>query len=269
MSHRCTCFVALTALLAMPAVAHAALAQPWNWLLAPLSGAIEHHIAGWTAWHARLMVLGWGILLPLGALAARFFKIVPGQDWPEQLDNKAWWHAHRVLQYAGVLAMTMGLVLAWGLGSRHDTVAQVHAWLGWSLCIAGWAQVAGGLLRGGKGGPTDAQLRGDHYDMTRWRIGFERVHKSLGWLAIALAGVTIVLGLAIADAPRWMGVVLALWWSAFVAVFVRLQRQGRCVDTYQAIWGPSAAHPGNRQPVVGWGVRRYTSAAWRARFGRP
>lgn len=267
MTYRCAGFIGLVGLLAIPAVAHAAPAQPWDWLLTPLSGASEHHFAGRLAWHARLMVFGWGILLPLGALAARFFKVMPAQDWPQQLDHKAWWHAHRVLQYAGVLAMTVGLGLAWGLANGHGIAAQVHAWLGWSLCIAGWVQVAGGLLRGGKGGPADVQLRGDHYDMTRRRIGFECLHKSLGWLAIVLAWVSIALGLVAADAPRWMAVVLALWWSAFVAVFVRLQRQGRCIDTYQAIWGPGAEHPGNRRPAVGWGVRRYTAAAWRARFG--
>lgn len=171
MSRRSMCLIALMGLLAVPALAHAALAQPWNWLLAPLSGAGEHHIAGRTAWHARLMVLGWGLLLPLGALAARFFKIMPGQDWPRQLDNKAWWHAHRGLQYVGVLAMTFGLGLAWGLGSGRDTPARVHAWLGWSLCIAGWAQVAGGLLRGGKGGPTDVQLIPEWDEMSKDIIG--------------------------------------------------------------------------------------------------
>ena len=36
----------------------------------------------------------------------------------------------------------------------------------------------------------------------------------------------------------------------------RLQRQGRCIDTYQAIWGPDPRHPGNRLKPVGWGVRR-------------
>jgi hypothetical protein len=40
------------------------------------------------------------------------------------------------------------------------------------------------------------------------------------------------------------------------AAFARWQRAGRCIDTYQAIWGPDPAHPGNRRPPVGWGVRR-------------
>ena len=228
-----------------------------GWLLLPLSGATEHHIAGRTAWHARLMVLGWGFLLPLGALAARFFKILPGQDWPQQLDNKAWWHAHRGFQWAGVLAMTAGLTLAYGLSRGLSPSARIHAWLGWGLCVAGWLQVLGGLCRGTKGGPTDRQVRGDHYDMTPWRVGFERLHKALGWSAIVVAALTIALGLIVADAPRWMAVLLGGWWLTLMAAFAGLQWQGRCIDTYQAIWGPAGSHPGNLRPVVGWGVRRH------------
>ena len=55
-----------------------------------------HPIAPWAAWHARCMVLAWAVRLPLGALVARFCKVMPGQRWPQRLDNPAWWHAHRV-----------------------------------------------------------------------------------------------------------------------------------------------------------------------------
>jgi hypothetical protein len=92
--------------------------------------------------------------------------------------------------------------------------------------------------------------------MTPWRRVFERLHKTLGWVAVAASAAVIVLGLVIVDAPRWMLLVLCLWWLAFVVVFVRLQARGRCIDTYQAIWGPDPAHPGNRVPPTGWGVRR-------------
>jgi hypothetical protein len=235
----------------------------------PLSGSTEHHIADWASWHARLMVLGWAVLLPLGALIARYFKVMPRQDWPRQLDNKAWWHAHRGLQYTGVLVMTAGLGLAWGQGMGTGAAARAHALLGWALCLAGWAQVAGGMLRGSKGGPTDSRKRGDHYDMTPRRYAFERVHKTLGWLAIVGAVGAIALGLAVADAPRWMAGMLAAWWLGLAALFVRWQYHGRCIDTYQAIWGPGDSHPGNSLPVVGWGVRRYTALAWRQRFGSP
>jgi hypothetical protein len=228
------------------------------WLLAPLSGAVSHDIAPWAAWHARCMVLAWGVLLPLGAIAARFFKVTRRQDWPRVLDSKPWWHAHRGLQWAGVVVMTAGLALVWNRpssGSANPTAA-AHVWAGWAVCVAAWLQVAGALARGSKGGPTGDQMRGDHYDMTPWRQAFERVHKALGWLAVVAAVGVTVLGLSVADAPRWMLLLLLLWWAALATAFGVLQLQGRCIDTYQAIWGPDRSHPGNRRKPVGWGVRR-------------
>ena len=229
-----------------------------DWLLAPLSGALSHEIAPWAYWHARCMVLAWGVLLPLGAVTARFFKVTRKQDWPRVLDSKPWWHAHRGLQWAGVVVMTVGLELGWTRppAAASNPVAATHVWLGWAVCVAAWLQVAGALARGSKGGPTSVQMRGDHYDMTTWRRAFERGHKALGWLAVVAAVGVTVLGLTVADAPRWMLLVLLLWWAVLATAFVVLQRQGRCIDTYQAIWGPDRSHPGNRFKPIGWGVRR-------------
>jgi hypothetical protein len=227
-----------------------------DWLLQPLSGSAHHVIAPWASWHARGMVLAWGVLLPLGALVARYYKVTPVQRWPAELDNKTWWHAHRGLQWTGVLVMSVAAALAWGRGRGASAAALVHAWAGWALVAAGWLQVVYGLRRGSKGGPTETTLRGDHYDMTPRRLHFERVHKGLGWLSVLAAIGVIALGLHLADAPRWMAVVLAAWWLLLIAAAWQLQRQGRCIDTYQAIWGPDPRHPGNRLPPVGWGVRR-------------
>lgn len=227
-----------------------------DWLLLPLSGSSQHQIAPWAYWHARCMVLAWGVLMPVGALAARYFKVLPRQPWPEQLDNKAWWHTHRALQWAGVALMSLGALLAWGQGSGAGTVALAHAWAGWALVALGWVQIAAGLRRGTKGGPTDVQMQGDHYNMTPHRMGFERLHKGLGWLALLAAVAVMVLGLQLADAPRWMAVVLAAWWLLLAGAAWQWQRQGRCIDTYQAIWGPDPRHPGNHLKPIGWGVRR-------------
>lgn len=227
-----------------------------DWLWAPLSGATTHALAPWAAWHARWMVLGWALLLPLGALAARYFKIMPAQRWPQALDDQRWWLAHRQLQWSGVLAMSLGLALAWERGSDSHPLAALHRAGGGLLVLLGWLQVLGGLLRGSKGGPGEAQLRGDHYDMTPRRVWFERLHKSLGWMALLGAVVVIALGLLVADAPRWMALLLALWWLLLAALAWRWQHAGRCIDTYQAIWGPEPVHPGNRQRPIGWGVRR-------------
>ena len=82
------------------------------------------------------------------------------------------------------------------------------------------------------------------------------MHKGLGWAALLASVVVITLGLLIVDAPRWMALILGVWCLSLMAAFVRLQGAGRCIDTYQAIWGPDPAHPGNRVAAIGWGVRR-------------
>jgi cytochrome c biogenesis protein CcdA len=227
-----------------------------QWLMAPLSGASTHTIDGWVVWHARLMVVAWAVLLPLGVIAARFFKITQRQNWPQQLDNRAWWHAHRSLQYSGIALMLIGAAIAWGKSVQATTVGALHAYAGWLVVTLAALQVLSGWLRGSKGGPTEPKIRGDHYDMTTRRRWFERVHKIGGWAAVVIAIVTVGLGLVSADAPRWMAVLLALWWLSLFVIGVRLQRAGRCVDTYQAIWGPELAHPGNQKKLTGWGVRR-------------
>lgn len=227
-----------------------------DWLLLPLSGSATHHVEPAVAWHARLMVLAWAVMLPLGALVARYGKVLPGQDWPRQLDNPVWWHLHRVLQYGGVaIALVAVALMGWPARAAAGGIG-AHAGIGWLVLALGLVQVATGVLRGSKGGPTSATLRGDHYDMSARRRWFERVHKSLGWLAIGLTLPVIGLGLRAADAPRWMPLLLALWWAVLAFAAWRLQRAGRCIDTYQAIWGPDPAHPGNRIAPIGPGVRR-------------
>ena len=224
-----------------------------EWFLGPIDPTRAHEVGGLIAWHGRLMVLAWGALFPAGILIARFWKITPGQDWPRELDNKAWWRAHLTLQYAGGGAMLMALaliLLAGGAGSS------THANLGW--VVAGFAglQFAAGWLRGTKGGPTDTRMTGDHFEMTPRRLAFEHFHKSAGYGLVALAVCGILSGLWLANAPVWMWLGLAGWWSGLGAVFVVLQRRGMAVDTYQAIWGPDPDLPGNRRRPIGWGIRR-------------
>ena len=223
-----------------------------------MSGAAEHSIASWTSWHARMMVLAWTILLPTGMFIARFCKILPGQDWPTRLDHALWWRTHVWMQSAGVLAMVCGLALAWNRGGGATSPAALHHTLGWVVAGLASIQVLSGLTRGSKGGPTGIQMRGDHYDMSTRRLIFEWLHKHLGWLAVLLAAAATAIGLVLADAPRWMPLVIAAWWCCFIGLFGILQARGWCVDTYQAIWGPDPEHPGNQRRPIGFGVRRRT-----------
>lgn len=227
-----------------------------RWWLTSSSGSVGHPLDTWVMWHARVMVAAWAVLLPLGALAARYFKVTSRQDWPSEVDNRAWWHAHRILQYGGVVLMGMGVALIWNRGTLSSTVAQWHRYLGWFVAALGVMQIVSAWARGSKGGPTEGQMRGDHYDMTTHRLWFEAIHKAGGWLALLIAVLTVCLGLVAADAPRWMALVLTVWWVALGLAAARLERTGRCIDTYQAIWGPDPRHPGNQRQRVGWGMRR-------------
>ena len=195
-------------------------------------------------WHAGLMFMAWSVLIPSGALIARFFKVTPAQAWPRVLDNKMWWYVHLFCQYSGVVMISFAaLLMCRDNGLQIDSV---HARLGFCAVVLSWIQVAGGLLRGSKGGPTQPHMRGDHYDMTRRRQVFEAVHKPLGWLALAIAAGAIHTGLTVVGGPTHLHALNALSFSLLALAFVAFSRTGRAIETYQAIWGPAPAHPGNQ-----------------------
>lgn len=231
-----------------------------EWLITPIDVSRAHDIPALLAWHARLMTLAWAILVPLGIIMARFFKVTRAQRWPEELDNAFWWNQHRLLQYASGIITVAALMLILVFRSGAANAAGLHGLLGWVVIALAVIQFTSSWLRGSKGGPTalaeDGSLRGDHYDMTLRRRVFEYVHKSVGYLAVAIATGAIVTGLWQANAPRWMWLVITLWWLIMLAAFAMLQRQGRAIDTYQAIWGPDTVHPGNQIPPIGWGIKR-------------
>lgn len=227
----------------------------WGWLVAPIDPTRAHEIGQAMAWHGRIMIVAWAILAPLAVMTARFFKIMPGQDWPHDLDNTIWWRSHWIGQSAVLFLTLIGM----GLVLPIDRFS-IHAVFGIAVGVGVLLQVLLGYFRGSKGGPTapgpGGSMRGHHYDMTPWRRIFETLHKSLGYGLLLISIGAAVSGLWMANAPNWMWLALALWWIVLVILFIHLQRRGLAVDTYQAIWGNDPAHPGNRRPAPGWGVRR-------------
>lgn len=216
-----------------------------GWLLAPIDPSRVHDVGVALSWHGRFMTLAWGVLIPLGVLVARYFKVTPRQDWPQELDNRLWWHGHLMFQYAGGACMLAGFVIVF-LTASGVPQAWLHRTLGYAVVVFGALQFVAGWLRGSKGGPTEASVRGDHYDMTPRRLVFEFVHKSVGYIALGLGATAILTGLWAANAPRWMWMVLPAWWLVLMVVAVWLQLHNRHVSSYHAIWGPDPAHPGNR-----------------------
>jgi hypothetical protein len=230
-----------------------------DWFLLPIDPARAHELSAAVAWHGRFMTLAWGVAVPLGILMARFFKILPGQNWPDKRDNRVWWLSHLTLHYlAGILTLTGLCIIIQGVAALG--ASGNHALFGWALVVLALGQFLGGWLRGSKGGPTDlaadGSLHGDHYSMTRRRRIFEYAHKSGGYLALSVAFGAILTGLWRANAPVWMWLALMLWWAGLLILAVILQRKGHAVDTYQAIWGPDVIHPGNARKAIGMGITR-------------
>ncbi|MCV0424177.1 MAG: cytochrome b561 domain-containing protein [Roseibium sp.] len=230
-----------------------------EWMLQPVDPTRAHAVDFYLSWHARIMVLAWGVIAPVAVLAARFFKILPWQSWPKELDNPAWWKIHWIGQ-SGAIALTFlgfGLIL---FSQEVGVSAHSHKVLGYIVLVFGCLQGLTGFLRGSKGGPTspapDGSLIGDHYDMTPHRLLFEAVHKSLGYGLIVVAFVCILMGLWAANAPRWMWLLIPGWWGFLIAAAVWLQLRVGSYDTYQAIWGADNTHPGNRMKKQGWGTVR-------------
>lgn len=209
--------------------------------------------------------------MPAGIVIARYYKILPRQRWPSQLDSQFWWRTHLILQIGGTMLslVALGLVLAVAEDPERRLVS-LHHLLGWSIIVLGVSQVLGGFLRGTKSRPRsehDSPLHGmqgggDHFEMSVRRCLFEYVHKVVGYSALVLAIINIVVGLTITDAPRWIWIIILLYWLSLATSSFRLQRAGRCVDTYQAIYGPEPMLPGNRRRPIGWGVTRYGADDW-------
>jgi hypothetical protein len=249
-------------------IAASKAADIFAWLLTPISGASEHYIAASVAWHGRLMVLGMGLLTPPVIILARFFKVTPRQDWPRQLDNPFWFVTHRRWGHVIGLIVAAGLAFAVAADGLQAPWRNLHVAGGWVVLALVLIQVVGSCLRGTHGGPIDPFTRrsrppdqwpGDHFSMTRRRIAFEYTHKGAGYVLIVLSLLAISTGLVAADAPRWMPIAMGIWWLLMLVVFVHLQSRDRCLDTYQAIWGPDPALPGNRRRPIGFGIVRRSS----------
>ena len=232
----------------------------WDWLSTSIDPSRGHEVGLAVSWHARTMILAWGLLAPLAVLVARYFKILPWQNWPHKLDSMVWWRSHWIGQSVVLLLSFTGLAIIFDRGSESGGWVVAHHWLGSAVLLLVVAQVLLGIFRGSKGGPTapaaDGSLAGDHYDMTKWRLMFEWLHKTLGYAALTIAVAAILTGLWIVNAPRWMWLAIIAWWIALGAFSLFCQMKGWAYDTYQAIWGDDPDLPGNKRDPPGWGMNR-------------
>lgn len=197
-------------------------------------------------WHGAMMAVAWLLLLPAGALVARFFKVRPGRGYPYVLDDPFWWNTHRAVQSIGAALAAWAAWLMWqALGEQLDWPV-LHVQLGVVALGLLALQMVSPLFRGSKGGPTDTHAdpydpdtwHGDHFDMTPRRRGFEFVHKKLGYVALAVAACACWTGIEVAGMDDWWKAGVASAAALFAGLFVLLTIKGRRTETWVAIWGP-------------------------------
>jgi hypothetical protein len=226
-----------------------------GWLVEPLTSAVRRQEPFLFSVHGWINIFVISFAVPVGVVVARYFKVTSKQDWPREVDSKFWWRGHLWLSYMGVAMMIAAQIpiakFSHFLDLREISQLKAHQLAhfasGWLFLLMGVFIVFTGWLRGSKGGPTDKQLRGDHYDLTERRLLFEAIHKKLGYALLVLSSLVTLSGFYTAAMPRWSLGLLFIWWIFLLLLCFRYELGGRQIPTYQATWGLKAEHPGNRR----------------------
>ena len=148
------------------------------------SGLFQLSYATLVIIHGVLMVIGWGLLLPLGAIFARFSK-----HW----ENNIWFTIHSRVQPFALVLVIIGFWIALQNFTALETrgspggLTYPHAVCGIITMVLGMFQAVNGLLR-----PHISS--DDTTEKTSTRKLWEIVHKLAGYSALLLAVPTIILG---------------------------------------------------------------------------
>ncbi|KAG6419654.1 hypothetical protein SASPL_121876 [Salvia splendens] len=154
--------------------------------------------------HGVLNVVSWGMLMPMGAMAARYLKVFKSA-------NPAWFYIHVTCQASAYIVGVAG----WGTGIKlgSDSVGvqhNVHRNIGITLFALGTLQVFALLLR----------PKPDHKYRFYWNI----YHQAIGYAVISLSIANIFEGLDILDPEK-------KWKNAYIGVLIFL---GVCVAVLEA-----------------------------------
>jgi len=130
--------------------------------------------------HGSLMLIGWGWLLPSGAVIAKFGRH----------RDPLWFNIHKMLQVTGLVCSFAGWILAltqFDVFSFPGTKNYTHAVLGTLVMVMGLLQAVLGILR-------PHLPKGDGEEKSTLRRVWEIKHKIFGYGALILAVVTIGIG---------------------------------------------------------------------------
>ena len=187
--------------------------------------------------HGLLMLLGWGILLPLGVTIARFGRGL----------GPLWFTLHWMLQVAGVVLMfaafIVGILMNQSSPFAISLSARPHAVIGLLVVVLGLQQAVNGCARPHvtKGVPP-----------TTYRRVWEIVHKVGGRVMLLLGIINPFWGFAhlglgpfvVVLYSIWVGVLTLFWVFATLAGYPTKETNPSAIATFfGSLWPPGACAP--------------------------
>ncbi|CAN0927216.1 Cytochrome b561 and DOMON domain-containing protein At5g47530 [Linum grandiflorum] len=152
--------------------------------------------------HGVLNAVSWGILMPLGAIIARYMKVFKAA-------NPAWFYLHVACQLSAYIVGVAG----WGTGLKlgSDSVGvqyNKHRNIGITLFCFGTLQVEGSV-------PIPTCLHLSKIKNHKYRLYWNMYHYAIGYATISLSIVNVYEGLDILDPAK-------KWKTAYTAIIIVL-----------------------------------------------
>ncbi|KAI3858883.1 hypothetical protein MKX03_006952 [Papaver bracteatum] len=145
--------------------------------------------------HGVLNAVAWGILMPVGAIAARYLRVFNSMD-------PAWFYIHIATQTSAYIIGVAGWATGLKLGSESSGIQHnAHRNIGIALFVLGTLQVFALLLR----------PKPDHKYRSYWNI----YHRLTGCVVILLSIINIFKGFDILEPEK-------KWKNAFIGVLIGL-----------------------------------------------
>jgi len=145
--------------------------------------------------HSACMWVAFAGLMPIGALLARYGKMLP-------IKTPLWFYAHITVQTLAVIMMIPGFVLALKVDDDGERFEENHGRIGLALFILGGTQFLGGVLRPHKAAEGEFSLI-----RTIWELG----HGPLGLAISIMAFINVFYGLELDDDSK------EIWWTLHTA----------------------------------------------------
>ncbi|KAH6819748.1 Auxin-responsive family protein [Perilla frutescens var. hirtella] len=155
--------------------------------------------------HGVMNAVSWGILLPIGAIFARYLKVFPAAD-------PTWFYLHALCQTSGYITGVAGWATGLQLGSQSAGIQYTaHRVIGIVIFCLATLQVSAMLLRPKK----------EHKYRFYWNV----YHHFIGYSVIVLSVINIFKGFNILDPDQ-------KWMRAYIGVLIGLAALAATLEIY-------------------------------------